>query len=139
MNTKIRKSLVTGVIATIVMTLVMITAPLMGMPKMNPAVMLSSMMGVSVTVGWIMHFMIGIAFAVAYVFAFYPLVKISNKILKGVLFGIVVFIFAQIAMFMMSLVFGEMPEPEGSMVLMMVGSILGHVVYGIVVSLMIKE
>jgi uncharacterized membrane protein YagU involved in acid resistance len=139
MNTKITKSLIAGVVATAVMTLVMFVAPMMGMPKMNPADMLSSMMGVPIVVGWIMHFIIGIVFAVAYVLFFNSLVKISNKILKGALFGIAVFIIAQIGMGLMSLVFGEMPAPEGSMVLTMVGSVLGHVVYGIVVALIVKE
>jgi hypothetical protein len=32
-----------------------------------------------------------------------------------------------------------MPQPEGSMVLMMVGSIMGHAVYGIVVALLAKD
>ena len=58
----------------------------------------SGMMGVPVIAGWLMHFMIGITFAAGYIFVFYPLVKISNKYLKGALFGIAVFIFAQIAM-----------------------------------------
>ncbi|MDZ4845101.1 MAG: DUF6789 family protein [Chitinophagales bacterium] len=139
MKYKGRLSISSGVIATVIMTVFMLLAPLMGMPKMNPAEMLAGMMGVPVIAGWLMHFMIGITFAAGYIFMFYPLVKISNKILKGALFGIAVFIFAQIALFGMSLVFGEIPPPEGSMALMMVGSVLGHVVYGIVVAFIAKD
>lgn len=139
MKYKGRLSITSGVIATAIMTAFMFLAPMMGMSKMNPAEMLAGMMGVPVIAGWLMHFMIGITFAAGYIFVFYPFVKIGNKYLKGALFGIAVFIFAQIAMFMMSLVFGEMPPPEGSMALMIVGSVLGHVVYGIVVALIAKE
>ncbi|MBG0780957.1 MAG: hypothetical protein H0S84_01675 [Bacteroidales bacterium] len=42
------------------MTLIMMVGPMMGMPKMNPATMLSMMMGFPLIVGWIMHFMIGL-------------------------------------------------------------------------------
>ena len=68
MKTKIQKSVLGGLVGTAVMTLVIFLAPMMGMPKMNPAEMLSSMMGVPILIGWIMHFMTGIIFALGYVF-----------------------------------------------------------------------
>ena len=139
MNTKITQSLVSGIAATIVMTIVMMIAPMMGMPKMNPPAMLSGMMGMPIAVGWIMHFMIGIVFAAAYIFLFKPKVKIASKILKGIVFGIVIFIFAQIAMAIMGAMAGGMPEPEGSMIPIIIGGVMGHVIFGIVVALMAKE
>ena len=140
MNTKIEKTIIAGIIATAGMTLFMFIAPMMGMPEMNPADMLSGMMGVSIATGWIIHFMVGIIFAAAYVFFLNDLVNIPRKVLKGALFGIAVFIFAQIGITIMSLIFGEMAESEGSMILMMLASVLGHVVYGVIVALMvIKE
>ena len=109
-------------------TLVMMIAPMMGMPKMSPPAMLSMMMGFPLVVGWVMHFMIGVIFAMAYAFFFIKLVKkVNNNILKGAIFGMAVFIFAQIMMAIMEMMF-PMPPMEGSMMLMMVGSITGHVI-----------
>jgi hypothetical protein len=110
----------------------------MGMPKMNPAAMLSMMMGFPIIVGWVMHFMIGIIFALAYAFFFINLIKkVINNILKGAIFGMAAFIFAQIMMAIMGMML-PMPPMEGSMILMMLGSIMGHVIFGIVVAQFVK-
>lgn len=139
MTTKIKQALMGGIIGTAVMTIVMMIAPMMGMPKMNPPQMLSMMMGFPIVVGWLMHFMIGIIFAMAYAFFFINVVKkVSNNILKGAIFGFAVFIFAQIMMAIMGMMF-PMPPMEGSMLLMMIGSIMGHIIFGITVALFVKE
>jgi hypothetical protein len=140
MKTRIVQSIIGGILGTAVMTMIMFIAPMMGMPKMNPAEMLSMMMGLPLSIGWIMHFMIGIIFASIYGFFFIKVVKkISNNILKGVIFGFAAFIFAQIALAVMGAMLGGMPPLEGSMMLMMIGSILGHVIFGIVVAAFVKE
>ncbi|MFU8842697.1 MAG: DUF6789 family protein [Bacteroidales bacterium] len=140
MNTKISQAIVGGLAATLVMTLIMMLGPMMGMPKMNPAAMLSMMMGFPLIVGWIMHFMIGVIFALMYIYFMLPLLKkLKNRIVKGAIFGMAAFVFAQIAMMIMGALFGGMPSPEGSMVVMMIGSIMGHVIFGIVVALFVKE
>ena len=140
MQNKIIKSIIAGIIGTAVMTLFMMITPMMGMPKMSAPTMLSMMMGFPIVVGWMMHFMIGIIFAIAYAFFFIKVVKkISNNILKGAIFGFAVFIFAQIAIAMMGAMMGGMPPMEGSMMLTMVGSIMGHIVFGITVAVFVKE
>ena len=140
MTTKIQKALVGGIAGTAAMTMVTFIAPMMGMPKMSPPAMLSMMMGFPIVVGWMMHFIIGIIFAMAYAFFFINVVKkIGNNILKGTIFGMAVFIFAQIMMAIMGAMLGGMPPMEGSMMLIMVGSIIGHIVFGIVTVLFIKE
>lgn len=140
MNKKIQKSIIAGIAGTAAMTMVMFVAPYMGMPKMSAATMLSEMLGSPVLMGWIMHFMIGVIFAAFYVFIINRLLrKIQNTILKGAIFGLIVFIIAQIVMAMMSAIFTKMPSPEGTMVLMMMGSIIGHIIYGITVSLTAKD
>lgn len=138
MDNRFMQAILAGVVATAVMTIVGMIAPVMGLPKMNPAEMLSGMLGVPIALGWIMHFMVGIIFASAYVFWFNQKVRINSKLWKGMLFGVAVFVFAQIMMALMSMV---MPMPSGSeddsMVLMMIGSLLGHIVYGVIVALMV--
>ena len=137
MNTKISKSILAGIIGTIIMTIIMMIAPMMGMPKMSPPAMLANMLDKPLVVGWLMHFMIGIIFAFGYTYLFAPKVKISNIFLKGAVFGFVVFIFAQIMMAIMGAML-PMPKMEGSMMLMMIGSIMGHIIYGMTVSRIVK-
>ncbi|MBS1740475.1 DUF6789 family protein [Elizabethkingia miricola] len=127
---KITIAVLAGIIGTVVMTVVMMVGSMMGMPKMSPPNMLSEMLGIPVAMGWMMHFMIGIVFAFSYVFLFDRLLKISNRYLKGAVFGMLVFVFAQIVMAIM-----PTPKMEGSMVLIAIGSIMGHIIFGIAVTL----
>lgn len=136
MKNKITQSIIAGLIATAVMTGFILMAPMMGMPKMNPAEMLSGTMGLPLSAGYLMHFMIGIIFAAGYVYFFNPKVHIHSKFAKGVLFGFLVFIFAQVIMFIMGKIM-PMPMAEGSKMLMMFGSLIGHLVFGIVTALMV--
>ena len=142
MKNKLQQAISSGLAATVIMTLVMIFAGMMGMPEMSPPDMLSAVMGVPVMGGWVIHFLIGITFAAIYVFIFNSLFKkITSRPLKGTLYGVVAFILAQVGFMVMGAVFGEenMPAPEeGSMTMLMIGSIVGHVVFGIVVALMVK-
>jgi hypothetical protein len=138
MNGKLRQAITGGLVATIAFTLMTFIAPLMGMPKMSPPEMLSMMMGVPIMAGWIMHFIIGVIFALVYDYFFIDILKkIQNLIVKGVVFGIIIFIVAQIMIPLMGLLFHAAPM-MGNKTLMMVGSLVGHVVFGIVVALMIK-
>jgi len=140
MKTKIQQSILGGIVGTAVMTLIMLIGPMMGMPKMNSGEMLGGMMGMPVFVGWIIHFMIGIIFAMVYAFLFLKVLgKITSNVLKGAIFGFAVFVFAQIVMVLMGALMGGMPPPEGNMVMIIVGSIIGHIIYGIVVALFIPN
>jgi len=96
MERKIKQSIIGGIVATVIMSVFMFLVSFVGFPKMNPPAMLSGMMGVPLVVGWIMHFMIGIVFALAYAFLLFNLIKKSGGIIvRGIIFGVVVFIFAQ--------------------------------------------
>jgi uncharacterized membrane protein YagU involved in acid resistance len=140
MSDKIRQSFIGGIVGTVAMTLITWIAPLMGFPKMSPPDMLAGMLGLPVFAGWIMHFMIGIIFAIAYNFLLQKqLQKISNRYIKGTVFGVFVFVLAQIMMLAMGAVFTSMPSPAGSMALMLSGSAIGHIVYGVVVELFSKD
>ena len=136
MKSKIAQTFIAGMVATVVMTVVGLMAPLMGLPKMNPAEMLAGMMGIPVLVGYLMHFMIGIIFAALYVYLFNPKVHIHSKLIKGLLYGFVVFVFAQIMLFVIGKIM-PMPMSNDNKMLMMVGSLIGHLVFGIVVALIV--
>lgn len=137
MKSKIAQSVIAGLVATAVMTGFIFLAPMMGLPKMNPAEMLSGMMGVPLMVGYLMHCMIGIIFAAAYGYLFNSKVRIQSKLVKGSLFGFAVFIFAQVMIFIIGKLM-PMPMAEDNMMLIMLGSLIGHLVYGIVVALIVS-
>jgi len=133
MSYKFQKSILAGIIGAAVMSMVTMMAPLMGMPRMSPPQMLSGMLSLPVFMGWVMHFMTGIVFALAYTYLFAPKVKIENIFLKGAVFGVIIFIFAQAMMFLMGAMI-TMPKPDGSMILMMIGGLMGHLIFGIAVA-----
>lgn len=140
MKSKIQQSIIGGIVGTAAMTMIMFVGPMMGMPKMNPAEMLSGMMGFPIFMGWFMHFLIGVVFALGYVFLLKNIFKnINSKILKGTIFGFAVFVFAQLMMAVMGAIMGGMSSPEGNMLLMAIGSIVGHIIFGIVTVLFIKD
>ncbi|RPD99149.1 hypothetical protein EGM88_03930 [Aureibaculum marinum] len=68
MNTKMQRTVLAGIVGTAIMTIIMMIASLMGMPKMSPPQMLSGTLGMPIFVGWGMHFIIGVLFAFTYTY-----------------------------------------------------------------------
>lgn len=129
MNTA-SKTMVGGLVATAAMTALMLMAPMMGMPEMNIGAMLAGMLGVPTTLGWVMHVMIGILFAFGYTYLAGPRLPIQQPFLRGMVYGLVVFLFAQIMLFGMGAM-GLMPNsPMENSELALLGSLMGHLVYG---------
>lgn len=125
-----------GIIATAVMTAMMLAAPMMGMPKMLIGNMLAGFMGVPIAVGWFMHFVIGIVLAAGYVFFFKSFLP-GNDLLKGILYSLIPFILAQI-MVMPIMGGGFFSSNTPAPVMMVMGSLLGHIVYGATLGLTTK-
>lgn len=138
MNSTLQKTVLAGIVGTAAMTIVTFMAPMMGMPKMSVPGMLSGMTGLPIAIGWVMHFMIGTSFALGYTYFFSSKLKIENLFVKGAVFGIIVFVFAQIMIPLIGMVMGSIPPPEGGMMAMIMGALIGHVVYGIPVALIAK-
>jgi uncharacterized membrane protein YagU involved in acid resistance len=140
MINKIRKAIVGGLLGTTAMTLVLFGSPLVGIPKLSPPQLLSTMLGLSIIDGWLLHFLIGIIFAMMYVFVIRMLLKkVSNVMWKGTIFGVFAFIFGQIMISILGTLFTEAPPMAGSMISMMMMSLLGHLTFGIVVALYTNE
>ncbi|WP_179333938.1 DUF6789 family protein [Winogradskyella costae] len=140
MNNKFLRSVVAGIVATIAMSAMMMIAAQLGMPKMEPPKMLATTMGASVAIGWIMHFMIGIIFALIYSFIIKDwLTKITSSLGKGVVFGIIAFVMAQISMGLMMQIFPTMPTPSGNMIVILMGGLIGHILFGIVVAAIVNK
>ena len=100
-------------------------APMMGIPRMNPAEMLAQPMG-GMAMGWAGHFLIGIILAVLYA-------ALADRLrgpawVRGATFAIAPFLMAQLVVLPMM----GMPVFSGS-VPMAMGSLIGHLVYGAIV------
>lgn len=117
----------------------MIAAQL-GMPKMEPPKILANTTGFPLVMGWVMHFMIGIIFALIYNYVISGMVaSIASVWAKGAFFGVIAFMLAAISMFIMMKIFPNMQLPEGSMLMIVMGAMMGHILFGIVPAYIIER
>lgn len=138
-------AIISGFIGTAVMTLMMMMAPKMGMPKMDMPALLGSMFGApgNYLMGLAMHFMMGMIFGVGYAVLF-SIVPSFNLITLGILFGIAHWLVAGTMTSMMPLVHsgirsGDVAAPGLFMtnlggLMGFIGGLMGHVVFGVVVA-----
>ena len=128
MKVNIGRAVAAGVIGTLAMTAVGLwIAPMMGIPRMNPAEMLAGAMGGILIVGWMAHFMVGVILATVYaaVARFIP----GPPPVRGAIYGIAPFLMAQLVVMPMM----GMPLFSGSATMAM-GSLIGHLIYGSIVA-----
>lgn len=133
MRSSFSRSVMAGMAATAAMTAIMLMAPHMGMPEMNIGAMLGGFMDVPAFVGWIGHFMIGIVLAIGYG-QFFAARLPGAAWLRGILYGLIPWLMVQVAVnpMMGAGVFAsQTPAPA----LMVMGSLVGHMVYGVVLGL----
>lgn len=141
----ILNSVIAGIIATIVFTTVLMMAPKMGMPKMDIVSLLGSMFGKpNQALGWMMHLMMGIIFALIYAFLW------SNGIVtatwtSGLVFGAVHWLVVGVVMGMIPMMHvgiksGAVQAPgmwmtnSGGFMAFM-GGLVGHMIFGVVIAL----
>lgn len=134
-----------GIVGTVIISLIMALAPRTGMPKMAIWEMLSSMFAPqgSTSLGWVLHFMMGILFAIVYA-VFWAAGIGSVSAASGALFGVVQWLIVGLMMGAMPMMHagiraGTAPAPgvymlknDGLMAFM--GGLVGHVIYGVVVA-----
>ena len=123
-----KRIMAAGLVGTAAMTMLMLAAPLMGMPKMPIGEMLGSFLGIGSAAGWAMHVVIGLMLATIYAIWFASPLP-GKPVFRGALYGFLVFLVAQVVVspMMGGGVF------SGGKVAMIMGSLLGHLVYGGVV------
>ncbi len=139
MNNDFLRSIIAGIVGTIAMTALTMLGIQFGMPKMEPPIMLANAMGIPVAIGWVMHFGIGITLAVMYTLFFKKFLgKISSNLLKGIIFGVIAIILAQIGLGVLGAIF-PMEEPVGSEAMKMLSILSGHILFGIVTVLIIEK
>lgn len=131
------RAITAGLIATAVMSVVAIMAPLMGMPQMDFGEMLGThnpIMELPYIFGWSMHFMVGIILAIVYAAIFVKQVG-GSSVFKGILFAMIPFVIAQSMMMPMM---GNGFWSSGDVMAIM-GSFIGHIVFGAVLGFIYKE
>jgi hypothetical protein len=127
---------IAGFIATVVLSAVMVIKGMMGlMPELNIAAMIGAMMGSSVVVGWIVHFMIGtIAWGGGFALL-YGLIPGDNAVIKGIVFataawlGMMIFVMPMAGAGLFGMTFGIMAPVMTLVFHILFGAVLGSV-YG---------
>lgn len=128
---KLGRAVEAGLLGTAVMTMLMVAAPLMGLPPMPIGAMLGAFLGIGATLGWAMHFMIGVGLATGYALLFAERLPGAPAV-RGMAFSLIPFLVAQVAL--MPMMGG--PVFSGGDVKAIMGSLMGHLVYGAVVGLL---
>jgi uncharacterized membrane protein YagU involved in acid resistance len=126
-----------GLIATGIMTMLMVAAPLMGMPEMRIGNMFAEFLSIPVWLGWVMHIMAGVMLAAIYILVFRGLLP-GGDIVKGTLFSLIPFLMAQI-MVMPMMGSGIFSSATSAPMMMVMGSLMGHLVYGVALGLSTKD
>ncbi|MCK0131714.1 hypothetical protein MWU59_09380 [Flavobacteriaceae bacterium F08102] len=141
MLNKIVSGIISGVIATAFMSLFMYVASSVGMPTSAPQELIEYVFGVTLISGWIFHFIIGIVLALLYIFIFRQMLTAVNSwFIKGIIFGFIAFLIAQIGFFGLEQAAYDMPNPSSDdTVLVVTGGLIGHLVFGIMVVLLLKK
>ena len=134
----VSRALLAGFVATLVMTMMMYAAPLMGMPKMDIAAMLGSLLNGGQMpapmsgpwwMGMVLHFINGVVlFPLIYAYLLYGVLPGSNWV-KGMLWGVILWFVAQV-MVMPLMGMGVFSSGAPQPVMSVLGSLMGHLVYG---------
>ncbi|MEO7889724.1 MAG: DUF6789 family protein [Vicinamibacterales bacterium] len=128
MHPNLSRAMIGGFVGTVAMSAMMyVVAPMMGL-HMDIAAMLGSMLGGSWAAGLMMHFVNGtIIFPAIFVFALYGVLP-GSPVAKGTLWGVALWLTAQIVVMPM-MGAGLFSANMGGM-MAVVGSLVGHLLYG---------
>jgi len=138
-------AMIAGFVGTVALSMVMAMAPKRGMPKMHFVGMLGTMFGkLNTTLGWMMHFINGIIFAIIYAFLWNSGIG-SPTLVDGLIFGAVHWLITGMIMEMVPMMHvgvknGDVEAPGMWMtkkvgMMAFVGGLIGHLIFGLVVVL----
>lgn len=125
------KGMISGIIATIVLSVLMVMKNNMGMlPEMDIIQMLAGMMGGAVMMGWAAHFMVGAGYGVAFIL-FHRSIPGGSFLVKGMMLGLVGWIVMMVMLMPMmgaglfGMKFGMMAPAATLMLHLIFGAVLG--------------
>lgn len=128
----IGKGILGGIVATVVLSVLMMVKGAMGvMPQLDIIHMLAMMMGVSTAIGWLVHFMIGAIWGLLFALG-YRIIPGGNNVLKGIVFGIGVWVLMMVMVMPMAGA-GLFGMNMGIMAPMM--TLVLHIIFGAVLGL----
>ncbi len=129
MTPHVGRAVLGGFVGTVAITMLMyLVAPMMMGQPMDIAAMLGSFVGGSWAGGMILHFLNGtIIFPLVYVYALYGVLP-GGPTVKGVVWGVVLWVLAQVVV--MPMMGGGLFSANAGGVPAVMGSLLGHLVYG---------
>ncbi|MEA3440096.1 MAG: hypothetical protein U9R58_07420 [Chloroflexota bacterium] len=139
-------AIIAGLAGTLVMSMVMAIAPRMGMPKMDIVGMLGTMFNKegNQMLGWIMHLMMGIVFALIYA-ALWTTGIGAPTALWGLIFGAVHWLVSGLMMGAVPMMHagikaGIVEAPGVYMwntggIMSFMGGLIGHMLFGLIVAL----
>jgi len=132
----IKAGLISGFVATAVLSAIMVIKTMMGlMPELNAVKMLADMMGTSMMMGWAAHFVIG-TFVWGTLFAL-----LVNKLPGGAVVSAIIF---SIGAWLMMMI-GPMPMAGAGLfgmnlgIMAPVATLMLHVIFGVVLGLTYKK
>lgn len=132
-----RRVIRSGFVATLVMTMMMYLSPSMVPPRMDIAAMFGRMLGGSWWLGFIIHFTLGaIIFSLLYAYLLNPVLP-SKPWTKGTLWGLTLWLVAQMLILPM-IGMGFFSTNIPGRVTAVLGSLLAHLIYGIVLGALLK-
>jgi len=142
----ILSAVIAGAVASLVFSIVLAMAPRMGMPRMDIVSLLGSMFSAksNQALGWMMHLMMGIVFALVYAFLWSSGISGATWV-GGLIFGAVQWLVVGMVMGMMPMMHvgiksGAVKAPglwmtnNGGLMAFM-GGLVGHMVFGTVIAL----
>jgi len=137
MHPNIGKTIGGGFAGTLVMTMMMyLVAPMMGL-NMDIAAMLGGMLGIGWTGGMLMHLINGtIIFPLIYALALYKQLP-GSPALRGTTWGVILWLLAQVVV--MPMMGGGLFSAAMGGMMAAAGSLVGHVLYGVVLGAIAGE
>jgi hypothetical protein len=137
----LKRAVAAGLVGTAVMTFLMLAAPVVGLPRLAIGQLLSTVLAVSVALlpigpaaGWALHVAFGVLLAIIYAGVFVGRLP-GKPVMRGALYGVLVFLAAELV-FMPLVGAGVFSRGDVPMIL---GSLLGHLVYGSLVGVIYGE
>jgi hypothetical protein len=101
MKNKLFAGVLAGMVATVVLSLLMVMKGMMGvMPGLDVVKMLAAMMGAGLAVGWAAHFMIGIGYGI--IFSWTENLLPGNATVKGMILGTLAWLMMMVAVMPMA-------------------------------------
>src|SRR3970040_474890 len=124
------RAILGGLVGTVAITFLMyVGGPMMGLPRMDVAAMLGGMLG-GWGMGMAMHILNGtVIFPLIFAYVLYAKWRGSPH-LKGILWGLILWVLAQIVV--MPMMGAGLFGLRMGGIMPTVGSLMGHVVYGVV-------